>query len=158
MTKAKVSKKNIEAPEDLNIPVKDRSVVVGDHTFVAENAEKWDRAVNGTVINKGELLGGIGKDASPAAKLAAYDRLGGYITCAGRKIKTGAFFDFKENAPAANPEPVFLFRVEGEDVEVPVGAQLPIEVQASELASKKKADKGSEKKGKKAQPSVEDEE
>lgn len=160
MTKtAKLSRKGKKlgaASADLNIPVGDRTVVVGGHEYVAENAEKWDRAVNGTTLEDGGLVGGVGRDAAPEAKLVAYDKLGGYITTGGRKVKTGSFFDFEQGAAVESPEPVLLFRVDGQDVEVPVGEQLPIEVQASEIAGKKKAAKAA--KPKKAKPSVEDEE
>lgn len=155
-TKGKTKGKLGVASPDLNIPVGDRTVVIDGRAYVAENVEKWDRAVNGTIIDQGGLIGGVGKDASPEAKLVAYDKLGGYITFEGRKVKTGAFWSFDDNAAVESPEPVLLFRVDGENVEVPVGAQLPIEVQASELAGKKKAGKVVSKA--KAKPSIEDEE
>ncbi len=157
-SRASVVAARAEAAADLNIPVGDRTVVVGGVSYIAENAEKWDRAVNGMIGSEGTLVGGVGATASPQEKLSQYDKLGGYITVDGRKVKNGAFFDVKNDAAIAKPAPVFLFRVNGEMVEVAVGAELPVEVQASEIADKRKASKAAKGTKKPAKPSVEDEE
>lgn len=130
--------------------------------YVAENPEKWNRAVEGTVMREGTLSGGVGKDASPEAKLAAYDKLGGLITKGGRKVKTGSFYDFKKQEPRKEPEVVLVLNnLDGDVVELPEGAEIPIEVQAAELAGVKKAEKNvakATKSAKKAKASIEDEE
>lgn len=147
------------AEQTFDIPVGSRTVEVNGVQYVAENAEKWDRAVNGALGGEGTLVGGVGAGATPLEKLQQYDKLGGYITVGGRKVKTGAFFDHKRNEAVEDPRPVLLFRVNGEEVEVPVGEELPVEVQAAEIADKKKAGKAGARKGaKKAKPSIEDEE
>lgn len=129
------------------LPVHDRTV----NGFIAENSDKWTRAIYGTVIQEGSLIGGVGEGATPEAKLAEYDRLGGLITKDGRKIKMGCFWNFKGKKAHETPEPVMEFKVDGETVDVPVGDAVPVEVQAAEIA-------GARKKVKRAKPTVEDEE
>lgn len=131
--------------------------------FVADNADKWERALHGTIGAEGRLQGGVGDGASPEAKLAEYDRLGGLIRFEGRKVKTGAFWDFEAGKAVAEPKPVWVVTVEGEQVEVPVGEELPVEAKAAEIAQTRKAAKNAEPKGrtsvaKKAKPAIEDEE
>lgn len=154
-SKGKTTSKGNETPEVVVIPVEDRTI----NGFECVNEEKFDRVINGSMTSQGTLTGGVGTSATPEKKLAEYDRLGGLIRFANRKVKTGSFWDFKAGKAVENPEPLWVIRAEGEIVEIPVGEQLPPEVQASELIAKKKADKVAavvEKKGKK--PNVEDEE
>lgn len=140
---------------------------IGDYTLA--NADKIDRAVNGTVLDKGLLKGGVGADAEGKLILAEYDRLGGLILFQGKyKVKTGSFWDLKAQKPIAKPKPVLVFNVGGEVVEVPADEPLPLEVRASEqvkekkakkvkaVADKKAASKGKGK-GKKAAAPVDDE-
>lgn len=156
-SKGKATSKGNDVPEVVVIPVEERVI----NGYFCQNEEKFGRAVNGGMSSEGTLVGGVGASASPGAKLAEYDRLGGLIQFAGRKVKTGSFWDFKAKKAIASPEPLWFIRSEGEVVEIPVGEALPIEVQASELVAKRKADKNvaaAEKKSKKTKPNIEDEE
>lgn len=125
--------------------------VVGD--FKLHNPQKVERAMYGTPNEKGELSGGVAKEDGTydeAALLAEYDRLGGYITRGTDKVKTGSFYDFRNKKPFEKPEIAFLFRVNGEEVEVPEGSELPGEVKASRILEESKKKKAAEKKAKKA--------
>lgn len=76
----------------------DEPVDFGD--FLIVNHEKLDRAINGTPSDHGKNVGGVGKDATPEAILAEYDRLGGLVkTKEGMPIATGAFYDFDHQRP-----------------------------------------------------------
>jgi|SRR3990167_382734 len=102
------------------------------------NSDKFERAVNGSIGSGGALHGGVGEKASNEAKLAEYDRLGGLIRKKGHNIKMGSFYDFAKKKPREKPEIVFVFRnLNGVEVEVPEGEEVPLEVQAAELAKKK---------------------
>lgn len=143
------------------IPTKDRTV----NGYIAENSEKWNRAVFGSIGAEGALSGGSGEKASGEQKLANYDKLGGLVTKGGRKIKTGSFFDFATQSPKEKPEVIFVFRdLEGNIVEVPEGEEVPLEVRAAEIASANKAGKNSKADSpkigasKKAKHNIEDEE
>ena len=107
--------------------------------FTLENEEKIDRAINGTPGRGGVAQGGVGKDAKPEAILAEYDRLGGYITKGGRKIKSGSFYDFKNRKPRVEPEVVYELRdLDGNKVELKEGEDVPVEVIAAEKRAKNK--------------------
>lgn len=68
--------------------------------FLLCNHEKLDRAINGAMGPGGKLIGGVGKNASPEAILAEYDKLAGLIrTKDGRKVATGTFYDFENRCP-----------------------------------------------------------
>ena len=121
------------------------------------NDEKVVRAAEGTPVSNGELVGGVGYE-DEALLLATYDKLGGLITKKGYKIKTGSFFDFKKNIPIAKLKPVFVVRVDGDEVEVPEGEPMPMEVQAQDILKENRAKKAGAKKGKKAKPTNEVEE
>ncbi len=150
------------AEESVNeTPVNERTV----NGFIAENSEKWNRAVHGSMGAEGTLNGGVGENASGEEKLAAYDKLGGYITKGGRKVKMGSFYDFKAKAKKDKPEVVLVFRdLEGNNIEVPEGDEVPLEARVAEIAAVNKAEKSSKKSeakvgatSKKVKPSVEDE-
>lgn len=69
---------------------------VGFGDYLICNHDKLNRVINGTVGSKGGLVGGLGKDASPEAILAEYDKLGGLIrNKAGENIAMGSFYDFE---------------------------------------------------------------
>lgn len=111
-------------------------VVNGYHLV---NAEKLDRAINGTVMSEGALKGGVGNDAEPEEVIAEYDRLGGLILKDGKyKVKTGCFYDFKKKAAFKDPAPVLVFVVNGETIEVDADEPLPLEVRAANQAEEKK--------------------
>lgn len=101
--------------------------------FKCENLSKLNRAAEAVGSN------------DDAALLAEYDRIGGYITKNGEKVKTGSFYDFKAKAARKKPQIVFIYSVNGSLVEVPEGAELPGEVRAAKIlegVAKKKGKKG----------------
>lgn len=103
------------------------------------NDEKWNRAVEGSMGKEGKLENGVGEDASDELKLAAYDKLGGLIRKDGHKVKTGSFFDFEEQAPRGIPNVLLVFRdLEGNIIELPEAAEIPMEVRAAEKAKEHK--------------------
>jgi hypothetical protein len=112
---------------------------IGDYTLA--NKDKVDRAINGTVLDRGQAKGGVGAEADEADVLAEYDRLGGLILKGSYKVKTGSFYDFKAKAPIKKPKPVLVFVVNGEIVEVDADEPLPLEVRASEQAKTKKQER-----------------
>ena len=136
--------------------------------YVLANPDKVERATNGTVLDQGQMKGGVGIEydkkgnvTNGEAILAEYDRLGGLILKDGKyKVKTGSFYDFQEKKPFEDPEPVLLFSVNGEIVEVSADEPLPIEVRAALSAGEKKAAKKKKsvaKKGKGKKEEVEEE-
>lgn len=125
-------------------------IKIGKKEFVLENADKVRRAVDGTLGPRGEMIGGVGKDAKPSDKLAEYDRLGGLITCDGDKVKTGSFYDFKKGVKREKPVITFVFRdLLGEEVEVPEGEEKPRSVVAAEIKAEAKKKKAAKKVAKK---------
>lgn len=124
---------------------------IGEFTLV--NEEKVHRAIFGTVRRAGQAEGGVGESAPDAAKIAEYDRLGGLILKGKNKVKMGAFYDFEKKTRREKPEIVFVFRdLNGQEVEVPEGEEVPIEVRAADIQKKKV------KKPSKKAKSIEDEE
>lgn len=116
------------------------------------NEDKVERALHGTIGQKGALQGGVGDEASDEAKIAEYDRLGGLITKDGHRIKTGCFYDFKKKVAFKDPQVVFIFRgLRGQEIEVKDGAALPMEVQAAE---QERADVATEEGGESAEDDV----
>ena len=127
---------------------------LGDYTLV--NADKIDRAINGVVNdNTGDLIGGVGEDASDEMKLAAYDRMGGLIrNKSGDNIKPGCFCDYKESkkqsraskrvvvVPIEEPKIILQYRVnvlvkgliKNEVVEVSEDKPKPMKVKVAEKA------------------------
>lgn len=99
------------------------------------NEEKVSRVIGGTQQRGGKLSGGLGKNADDADVLAQYDRIGGAITKDGVKVKTGCFWNFEDGEAVKNPKVVFVYRVNGKEIEVPEGGKKPIAVQAAELES-----------------------
>ena len=120
---------------------------VGEYELV--NEEKVQRVIEGQTNAQGEMVDGLGADAienDPMAVIAAYDKLGGLIKGKeGAKVKTGSFYDFKKKAPRKEPEVVYVFRVNGEDVEMAEGAPLPLEVKAAKMADEVKAKRAAKK-------------
>ena len=114
--------------------------------FKLENEEKIERAKHGTIIRGGQVvLGGLdqmiqqGKLKEPVkpekgaskeeekayqetleaynkALLAEYDRLGGFVTKDGVKVKSGSFYDFQKKVARTEFKPTFLSDVEGENM------------------------------------------
>lgn len=76
----------------------DEPVDFGD--FLLFSTEKLDRVINGYFGPQGQLINGLGKEASAEAIIAEYDRIGGLIkTKDDRKIETGTFYDFENRKP-----------------------------------------------------------
>jgi len=125
--------------------------------YTLVNLEKLDRAIHGTMSRGGQLIGGVGENASDEAIIAEYDRLGGCIKKDKNQVQMGSFYDFKKRAPRAKPDVVLVFRdLQGEVVLLKEDEEIPLEVKAAQVAEEKKIAKV-EKKGKKAK-SIEDEE
>ncbi len=113
---------------------------IGQLTIV--NGDKWTRAVEGNIGKGGQLEGGVGVSASDSEKRAAYDKLGGLVRKDNRNIKTGSFYDFKKREPRKKAEIVFVMRdLEGTEVEIPEGKEVPIEVRAAEKAKEEAKEK-----------------
>lgn len=132
---------------------KKEEVGVGGYTLV--NQEKVDRALFGAPQPDGSRKGGIANEDGTydnAKLLAEYDRMGGLIKKENDRVKTGSFYDFKKRKPREAPQVEFVFRVNGKEVFVPEGKELPGEVRAARiLAAAGEADEaGRPKKGKKA--------
>lgn len=101
------------------------------------NADKVERALHGTTSAEGRLIGGVEKpDGSVVEEelLAEYDRLGGLITKNGDKVKTGSFYDFAARCPREEVAVEYVYRVNGEEVVIPEGVELPGEVRAAKVA------------------------
>lgn len=114
--------------------------------YTLANEEKVRRAAEGSPTSQGTPSGGVGYE-DEAALLAQYDKLGGLILNSdNRKVKTGSFWDFKENSPRKKPEVVLLIQVGFDTVEVPEGEPLPIEAQAAEILAESKKKGASKKK------------
>lgn len=111
--------------------------------FQIENNEKFNRAVFGVVTREGKMSGGVGENASDEVKLAEYDKLAGYITKDGNKVKTGSFWDFDKRKMREVSKVIIVFKdLNGEKVEVGENEVVPITVKAAQIqAEKKKAKK-----------------
>lgn len=132
-----------------------KEIKTKDGKFTFANAEKHNRAIHGSMGHGGMLQGGVGEKATEEAIIAEYDRLGGLILVGNRKVKTGSFYDFDKKAPRETPEIVFIFRdIEGDEIEVAEGTEVPIEVKAAEIKKEKKV----KKEKKEVKESSEDEE
>jgi len=131
-----------------------------DYTLL--NAEKFNRAVYGVVLRRGEQVGGVGENASDMEKLAEYDRLGGAIRMGKNRVKMGSFYDFKARKPRVEPKVVFEFRdLSGELVELSADEEVPLELKAAQIAEEKKVQKNlaklAEKEAKKKKQAGKDE-
>jgi len=106
--------------------------------FTLHNREKLSRIIDGQTDSEGKIKEGLGEEAlkeQPDLVIALYDKLGGYITGKqGSKIKMGSFYDFKKRTPRETPQIVYVYRINGQKVEMAEGAEKPLEVQAAELA------------------------
>ncbi len=109
--------------------------------FQIENAEKLDRVILGVVGRAGEAQGGLGLEADPELVLALYDKLAGFITKDGVKVKTGSFYDFKLKKPRAIPELMYIFNIGGDNVEVDDPANLHRAIEVVGKAREEKAEK-----------------
>lgn len=122
-------------------------------SYILENQDKVERALNGTPRGDSSRIGGVGQgayfdgvwkkdgkelsvaevDKLETALLAEYDRLGGRITKGGDKVKMGSFFNFPARKPHDEPKVKFEYRINGRTVEVPAGTELPGEVKAAKI-------------------------
>lgn len=101
--------------------------------YVLDNHEKVNRAIYGFVTSGGQMKGGVGEDASDDAILAEYDRLGGLVLLAGRKVKTGSFYDLVARKPRTEPKVVLVVKTSKGFIEVPAD-KIPVEALAEEMA------------------------
>jgi len=132
----------------------------GEYTL--KNEEKLDRALNGAQQADSTRKGGVGEGAYleggvwkrdgkelsekdvavlQSAVLAEYDRLGGLIVRGNDKVKTGSFYDFKGRRPHAKPQVVFVYMINGKQVEVKEGDKVPGIVEAAQQLAEEEAPK-----------------
>lgn len=116
--------------------------------FKLENPDKLERVIHGDLGRAGVMEGGLGENAEPSLVLATYDKLAGFITKDGVKIKTGSFWDFKAKAPRKTPEIKYIFRISGEFVEVDDPSQLAEAISTVEKVRTEKEEKVKAKKAK----------
>lgn len=116
--------------------------------FVMENADKVERVIYGNMGRAGVLEGGLGEDAEPELILANYDKLAGYITKDGIKIKTGSFWDFKAKAARKTPDVMYIFNIGSDKVEVRDPKDLASAISTVEKVREQKEEKVKEKKAK----------
>ena len=116
--------------------------------FVMENADKVERVIYGNMGRAGVLEGGLGEDAEPELILANYDKLAGYITKDGIKIKTGSFWDFKAKAARKTPDVMYIFNIGSDKVEVRDPKDLASAISTVEKVREQKEEKATEKKAK----------
>lgn len=109
--------------------------------FVLENPDKIKRVIEGNEMRNGQLQGGLGEGAEPSLILAHYDKLGGYITKNGAKVRQGSFWDIKNKKPFEEPKVFLTYNVEGETVLVQDGVELPGEVKAAVILQERKKKK-----------------
>lgn len=122
--------------------------------FTLLNEEKIERALNGAQQSDSTRVGGVGNGAYKdgdvwkregeelgdkevvsleAALLAEYDRLGGLIKKGTDKVKVGSFYNFKSKKPHEKPVATFVFMINGKEVEVKDGEEVPLKVKAAQL-------------------------
>ncbi len=132
--------------------------------YTLANPDKAERALNGSTTDKGALIGGVGAGAYQeenvwyrngealtedevitleTALLAEYDKIGGLIKKGQDNLKIGSFYDVKGKKPRTEPKVVFLYRVNGSEIEVPAGVEMPgivkaARIMADEVATPKK--------------------
>lgn len=111
-----------------------KSQKIGEFTLVSP--EKVERAMNGSITQNGQIIGGVTKEDGKyddAALLAEYDRLGGLIRKGADTVKTGSFYDFRNRRPKAKPEVVLVYQINGKIVEVKDGEETPGIVKAAKI-------------------------
>lgn len=121
------------------------NVTIDKVSYELVNEEKANRAIYGMIGPEGSSQGGVGEGASDEAVIVEYDRLGGLIKKGKYKVKTGSFYNFPKKKAHVKPEVVFVFRVDGEVVEIGADEEIPLEVKASETVKEKKAAKAGKK-------------
>ena len=135
-------------------PAKEKTPKIGNFELV--NAVKVDRALNGNLMNDGNVSGGVKKTDGTYDSLellVEYDRIGGYIKDEeGNKIKNGSFYNFKTKKAHDKPQIVRIFRINGEPVEVAEGEKTPSIVEAQKQYDKSKETLDEDKKKAKAKP------
>jgi len=124
---------------------------VGEYSLI--NSDKVERALNGTPQANGVAIGGVGagayfedlwkRDGKELSEtevselnrrlLAEYDKLGGCIKRGDDKVKTGSFYDFSARKPRVEPQIVFTYIVNGKNIDVADGVQLPGMVVAAKV-------------------------
>lgn len=134
--------------------------------FTLANEEKVDRALNGAQQADSTRVGGVGnlayKDGEvwkregeelsekevvslEFALLAEYDRLGGLVKKGTDKVKTGSFYNIKSRKPHENPVATFVFMINGREVEVKDGEEVPLVVKAAQVLAEEEKPKRKKK-------------
>lgn len=134
--------------------------------FTLVNAEKVERALNGAQQADSTRVGGVGggayKDGEvwkregeelsekevvslEAALIAEYDKLGGLVKKGADKVKVGSFYNFKSRKPHEKPVATFVFMINGKEVEVKDGEEVPLKVKAAQILAEDEAPKRKKK-------------
>ena len=89
------------------------------HGYILENPDKIRRALEGSPTSKGKVGGVAAEDGTydDDALLVEYDKLGGFISDKGIKVKTGSFYDTKTRMARKEYDVVYLKRINGEMLE-----------------------------------------
>ena len=119
--------------------------------FKLENPDKIARVIHGDMGRSGGLEGGMGEEEAeknPELVLARYDKIAGYITKDGVKIKTGSFWDFKLKAPRKEPDVLYIFNIGGPKVEVTDPSKLAQAISTVKKVQAEEENKVKEKKSK----------
>ena len=83
--------------------VEEKTIDLGK--FVLCNSDKYERVINGVIGPQGRLMGGLGKDASPEAIIAEYDKIAGLNrTKDGQNVAMGSFYDFEKRKARTEPQ------------------------------------------------------
>lgn len=118
-------------------------VKIKEGSFDLLNADKVTRALDGSPTPNGSVGGVRKSDGSYDSNelLAEYDKLGGLIRKGTDKVKTGSFYDFKLKEARKEAKLVFLYRVNGHEVEVEDGTELPGVIKATRILEAEKGKK-----------------
>lgn len=105
-----------------------------EDVYVLVNEEKAQRALNGSVTDRGRMIGGV-KDEEGKFKvkdiITEYDRLGGLIELEGDVVAMGSFFDFETRKPRKTPRIRIQYKINGKIIEVDEGSKTPGIVRAA---------------------------
>lgn len=144
-------------------------MIIQGYSLTSE--EKFDRALNGTLLSDSTRKGGVGNGAYHEdgvwkrnnvelteeevsklefALLAEYDRFAGTIRRGNDQVKLGSFWNFKGRKPHEKPHVVFVYRFGHKVVEVADGVELPGEVKAQKVLEQVQEEEKKVKRVKKA--------
>lgn len=122
-----------------------KKVTIGKTEFTLVNADKVRRVLEGEKNGSRVVFKGLGSKPDPMQLIAEYDRRAGLIRGRdGAAVKTGCFWDFENGEPFADPKVVYIFRVNGEVVELGEDEERPMQVQAAVAAEAQKEERAEE--------------